>query len=48
MPIRGTIKFSCMKLTNLKLLMTDKAKFFYEVMPFDLKKTGATYQRLMD
>ena len=27
---------------------TDSDNFYYEVMPFDLKNVGATYQRLMD
>jgi len=28
--------------------MTDSNNFYYEVMSFDLKNSGATYQRLMD
>jgi len=28
--------------------MMDSNNFYYEVMPFDLKNVGATYQRLMD
>nr|KYP56216.1 Transposon Ty3-I Gag-Pol polyprotein [Cajanus cajan] len=28
--------------------ITDHANFCYRVMPFNLKNTGATYQRLMD
>nr|KYP49932.1 Transposon Ty3-I Gag-Pol polyprotein [Cajanus cajan] len=28
--------------------ITDHANFFYRMMPFSLKNTGATYQRLMD
>jgi len=28
--------------------ITDQANFCYEVMPYDLKNVGATYQRLMD
>nr|KYP40627.1 Transposon Ty3-I Gag-Pol polyprotein [Cajanus cajan] len=28
--------------------ITDHANFCYRVMPFSLKNTGATYQRLMD
>jgi len=28
--------------------MTDYDNYYYEVIPFDLKNVGATYQRLMD
>jgi len=28
--------------------ITEDANYFYKVMPFDLKNTGATYHRLMD
>ena len=33
---------------NKTAFITDDANYFYRVMPFGLKKVGATYQRLMD
>jgi len=33
---------------NKTAFITDDANYFYKVMPFDLKNTRATYQRLMD
>jgi len=33
---------------NKKAFMKERSNFYYQVMPFDLKNAGSTYQRLID